>query len=255
MENIYLLNKDDIIPGKYQPRTHFNDTELVELSKSIKKNGLIQPIVVRDQGQYYEIIAGERRFRACCMAGFEEIPCVIIKADDYQSANMALVENIQRTNLSPIEEAFAYQKILDESQITQAELAKQVGKSQASIANKLRLLNLPNDIQQLVNEKQLTERHARALLMVSVNELDDVVKYIVDHQLTVAQTEDYIKSKKGIKKTIKNQTNGFSKNINIGINTIKQAKLMCDKVGLNTNLSINENKNEVIVTVKFLKEN
>ena len=145
-----FLDINDIVANKEQPRTHFEDEKIQELAESIMQNGLLQPIVVREYEGKYQIVVGERRYRACKLAGITEVPCIIQELDDNQTANAALVENIQRENLSAIEEALAYQQILDTQGLTQAQLAEKVGKKQSTVANKLRLLKLPMTVQESV---------------------------------------------------------------------------------------------------------
>ena len=139
--------------NEHQPRTHFENEKIQELAVSIQQNGLLQPIVVRPYHGKYQIVVGERRYRACLLAGIEEVPCLVQNYDEQQTATAAIVENIQRENLSAIEEALAYQQILDTQNITQEELAQKVGKKQSTIANKLRLLQLPMTVQEAVRRK------------------------------------------------------------------------------------------------------
>ena len=255
MEIIKNIKVKDIIANKRQPREHFDNIALVELSDSIQENGLIQPIVVREHdNNKYEIIAGERRFRACLMLNKIEVPCFVLKADDYESAKMALVENIQRSNLTAIEEAKAYRKILKETNMTQQQLSKQIAKSQASIANKLRLLSLPQIVQDKVNQRIITERHARALLTAPISHIENILDIIIKKQLNVSQTEKYIES---FKTTIKPKQRiiSITKNVQIAINTIKQAFSMCAKLGLKGDLNIIDNKDNITITIIFKKEN
>ncbi len=177
-----------------QPRKLFEDKELLELSDSIKEFGVIQPIIVKRNGKgVYILIAGERRLRAAALAGLKKIPAIIRDADEKDSALLAIVENVQRENLNYIEEAVAYKRLMDEYGLTQTEIARRVGKQQSTISNKIRILSLPPDIQQVLADNQLTERHARALLRV---ENDTIRKQILDriiaHNLNVKQTEKLI---------------------------------------------------------------
>ena len=162
---IVQVNIDDIIPNRFQPRLSFDDQGLKELAASIKEHGIIQPLVLRKLGSKYEIIAGERRYKASQMAGLNTVPAVISNIDDNSSAEVALVENIQRRDLTPIEEARSYKNLLDKGYLTQEQLAKKMGISQSAIANKLRLLNLDDEVQQGLLEGRISERHARALLL------------------------------------------------------------------------------------------
>ena len=147
-KQVIELNIDDVLPNRFQPRIKFNEDAINELSKSIKEHGVIQPIVVRPIGDKFEIIAGERRYKASRMAGKTTIPAIITDLNDKDSAEVALIENVQRENLTPIEEAISYKKILDMGYITQDALATKLGKTQSTVANKLRLLNLEDDVQE-----------------------------------------------------------------------------------------------------------
>ena len=188
-----VINIDDIFPNRFQPRLKFDEDKLEELSESIRKYGVIQPIVVRPINGKYEIIAGERRYKASVMAGRTTIPAVIVNLSDRDSEEIALLENVQRQQLSPIEEAVSYKRILDMGYITQEELAKKLGKSQSTIANKVRLLNLDDEVQEALLENKISERHARSLLRLS-NKADQVkmLHRIIDERLTVKQTDNEI---------------------------------------------------------------
>lgn len=177
-----------------QPRKSFGEDELIELSDSIKKYGLIQPIIVkRNFNGRFILIAGERRLRASSLAGLTKIPALVRDADDQDSAIIALVENVQRENLGYMEEAQAYNKLIDEYGMTQSELASRVGKKQSTISNKIRLLALPEDIQEALIHNKLTERHARALLKLEDDELRRyVIERVISHGLNVRQTEKLI---------------------------------------------------------------
>lgn len=164
MEDTKMIAIDLIEPNPYQPRLEFDQDALMDLAQSIRENGLIQPITVRKVNDKYQIIAGERRFRALRLNGAVEVPANIMDADEVQMAEMALVENIQRENLSAIEEAKSYVEIMKYAGINQSQLALRVGKSQSSIANKIRLLNLDEEVQEAVSARRISERHARALL-------------------------------------------------------------------------------------------
>ena len=157
---------DDILPNRYQPRIKFDDTAIFELSESIKNHGVFQPIIVRPIGDKYEIIAGERRYKASVLASKETIPAIIMNLNDKDSVEIALIENVQRANLTPIEEAISYKKILDMGYIKQEDLAHKLGKTQSTIANKIRLLNLDDEVQEALLENKISERHARSLLRI-----------------------------------------------------------------------------------------
>ena len=166
-KQIQILNIDDILPNRFQPRIKFNEQAINELAESIKLHGVIQPIVVRKISDKYEIIAGERRYKASILAGKTTIPAIITSLDDKNSAEVALIENVQRQDLTPIEEAISYKKILDMGYISQEALGEKLGKKQSTIANKLRLLNLNDEVQEALMENKISERHARSLLKLN----------------------------------------------------------------------------------------
>ena len=195
-QNIVNIPLEDIIPNRFQPRLSFEENGLKELSESIKQHGIIQPLVLRRLGNKYEIIAGERRYKAATMAGLQTVPAVISNIDDNQSAEVALVENIQRRNLTPIEEAKSYQNLLDRGYLTQEQLAEKMGVSQSSIANKLRLLKLDDAVQEALLNEKISERHARSLLAIPMNEQQQWLKKILDNRMTVRQLDIEIKKYK-----------------------------------------------------------
>lgn len=209
-----------------QPRKVFEEKELLELCDSIREFGVIQPIIVkRDQKGLYIIIAGERRLKAAAMAGLKKIPAIVREADDKDSALLALVENVQRENLSYIEEAAAYKRLMEDYGLTQTEISKRVGKQQSTISNKIRILALPEDIRQVLAENQLTERHARALLKIGDEAVrKQILTRIVEHNLNVKQTEKLIEDvlKKQEEEKRKGEKLRFI-NYRIYLNTLKKA--------------------------------
>jgi ParB family transcriptional regulator, chromosome partitioning protein len=194
MQNeVLYVNIESIIPNTYQPRKFFDEETLVELSQSIKQYGIIQPLTVRKRGVSYELVAGERRWRAAKLANIQTVPCNRIDITDTESAEIALLENLQREDLNFIEEAEAYYNLINEHNFTQDELANRMGKKQSTIANKLRLLKLDSKIRELCLENSLTERHARALLSLPNEEMQlKVVKKIIEQGLNVKKTEELI---------------------------------------------------------------
>lgn len=180
---------DDVLPNRFQPRIKFSESEVLALADSIKNHGVIQPILVRPIGDKFEIIAGERRYKASVMAGLKEIPAIVRQLDDKQSAELALIENVQRKDLTPIEEALSYKKILDMGYLTQEQLALKLGKKQSTIANKLRLLNLDEDVQNALLYEKISERHARSLLKLDKEDQKEMLKRIINERLTVRQTD------------------------------------------------------------------
>lgn len=196
---IQNVNIDYIIPNRFQPRLTFDEKSLNELASSIKEHGIIQPLVLRRLGDKYEIIAGERRYKAAQLAGLTEVPAIISNIDDNKSAEIALVENVQRRNLNSLEEAKSYKKILDKEGLTQEELAKKIGVSQSTIANKLRLLNLTSEAQDALMNDKISERHARSLLSVTDPEKQKVLlNKVISERLTVRQLDDEIKKESNL---------------------------------------------------------
>lgn len=200
-KEVVMVRLSDIIPNRFQPRLTFDEEALNELANSIKEHGIIQPLILRDLGSKYEIIAGERRYKASTIAGLTEVPAIIGTMDDQTSAELALIENIQRKDLSAIEEAKSYKKILEMGNFTQEELAKRMGKSQSTIANKMRLLSLTNEVQVALMNSLISERHARCLLQIKDEDLQkQVLNKIITERINVRDTDEYIKNLLGITK-------------------------------------------------------
>ncbi len=196
-----------LIRNKFQPRKNFNKENMEELTNSIKERGIIQPIVVRKQSNKYEIIAGERRWQAAQNAGLHEVPIVEVEADDLKSLEFAIVENVQRDDLNPIEEAHGYKRLIDQFQYDQDKVSKFIGKSRAHIANCLRLLTLPNEVIKLIEEKKLSQGHAKVLVGLENSFL--LAKKIIDKNLSVRQAESLVRIYKSPKKfkIVTNDTN------------------------------------------------
>jgi ParB family chromosome partitioning protein len=196
-KEIIEVSLEDIIPNRFQPRLSFDEDELNGLAKSIRQHGIIQPLVLRKVGNKYEIIAGERRYKASFIAGLTKVPAVVIDLNDNESAEVAIVENIQRKNLSALEEAKSYKKLLDRGYLTQEELAARMGKTQGAISNKLRLLNLTNEVQDALLNNEISERHARSLLRIDNPEDQvEVLRTIIRERLNVRDTDRLIDSLK-----------------------------------------------------------
>lgn len=209
-KEIIEVSLDSIIPNRFQPRLTFDEQGLNELAKSIRQHGIIQPLVLRKIGNKYEIIAGERRYKASYIAGLTKVPAIIIDLNDNESAEVAIVENLQREDLSPIEEARSYKKLLDRGYLTQDQLASRMGKTQATISNKLRLLNLDEKVQDALLNNKISERHARSLLRFP-NKEDQVnmLEEIISKRLNVRLTEEAITNKLNGKNN-ENETNDIS---------------------------------------------
>ncbi len=191
-KEVLILNLDDVLPNRFQPRIKFNEQNILELADSIREHGVIQPIVVRKIADKYEIIAGERRYKASILAGKTTIPAIVTNLDDRNSAEIALIENVQRQDLTPIEEAISYKKILDMGYINQASLAEKLGKTQSTIANKLRLLNLADEVQEALLEEKISERHARSLLKLNKEGQLKMLDRIMNERMTVRKTDEEI---------------------------------------------------------------
>lgn len=254
MSNLIEINIEQIIANPYQPRTNFDKDALTELSQSILENGLIQPIVVRpSMNGKYEIVAGERRFKAASMAGYQKVPCIVQDYTDLQSAQIALIENIQRENLSPIEEAEAYHTLIEMTGMTQQELAVKLGKTQSTIANKLRLLKLPDTVKEALKERKVTERHARAMLSITDKQvIDEITQKVIENKMTVSETEKVVKEKiKANKKT--NKVMVLTQSVKIALNTIKQAVNMIRMSNIEIDMSEEDQDEVYVITLKVAK--
>ncbi len=237
-----VLNMQDILPNRFQPRIRFDEEKLEELALSISKYGVIQPIVVRPVGNKFEIIAGERRFKASRLANRSTIPAIVINLSDKDSEEIALLENVQRQQLNPIEEAVSYKRILDMGYINQEQLAKKIGKSQSSIVNKIRLLNLEDEVQSYLLNNKISERHARSLLRISNKEQQiSMLHRIVEERLTVKQTDREVAKLKdfnsdSLKKTAieisqsENKITNENKSNVVQSNSIKNEKNETDEI-------------------------
>lgn len=248
MKEIVKIKINKIVPNKNQPRLDFFDDSLKGLAESIKENGLLQPVTVRKNGDHYELIAGERRYRASKLNGAKDIEAIVLEKDDEESAKLALIENLQREDLNAIEQALAMRKIMELEDLTQSELAIKLGYRQSTVANKLRLLKLPEYVKSAICNGTITERHARALLNVPKENLEKVYTTIVNRKYTVSRTEDYIKEL-----TTKHKSKGVSNNVKIGLNTIEQAYELCKKSGIDCELQTTEYEDEIKVTIRFKK--
>jgi len=242
----------EIDASPYQPRTVFDDERIDELSQTIKTHGVIQPIVVRVRNKRYEIIAGERRFRAVKKLGLETIPAIIREFNDSQAASIALIENLQREGLSAIEEAIAYQKLIDLHNLTQESLAQRLGKSQSTIANKIRLLGLGETIKTALMERKITERHARAMLGLETEELQEkVLNDVLSKELNVKQTEARVAFYKEVTKAGKTKRISFTKDVRLALNTIRQSIDLVSGSGLQikTNEKDYEDHYEIVIKI------
>ena len=237
----------DLVPNKYQPRKIFNENNLEELTNSIKERGIIQPIIVRnsnDDKSKYEIIAGERRWLAAQRAGFHEVPVVITEADDLKSLEFAIVENVQRNDLNPLEEALGYKRLIDEFSYDQEKVSKFIGKSRSYIANALRILTLPDDVIKLIETQKLTTGHAK--ILVGLENASFVAGKIIEKKLSVRQAENFVLLFKNKKHRSKN-----TKDTNI----IALELSISNKIGLNVDIQNNKrNKGKISFEYKDLDQ-
>jgi len=232
----------DLRPNKYQPRAHFNEVKLLELANSIKKNGIIQPIAVReDKGDpgRYEIVAGERRWLAAQKAGLHEVPIIILDLDDNESLEVAIVENIQRDDLNVIEEAKGYKRLSDEFNYDHEKIARFMSKSRSHISNTLRLLSLPEDVIGLIEEGNLTAGQARPL--IGLSNATNIAEEIVSKNLSARSVEFLVRSKKGPQK---------SGQIKMDANILNEEKRIQENLGLNVNIK-NKKNNSGKITIEY----
>ena len=235
-DEIKKIPIDQIVPNRFQPRTVFDEDKIEELSRTIHIHGIIQPIVVREFAiDQYEIIAGERRWRAMKKLGWAEAPAIVKNFTDTETASVALIENLQREELSPIEEAIAYGKLLELHNLTQEALAQRLGKGQSTVANKLRLLKLPQPVQEALLNKIITERHARALIPLKDPEKQvTLMAEVIERNLNVKQTEDrVVRLLEQKNEKPKPKRKAFSKDMRIAVNTIRQSLTMVTDSGIN----------------------
>ena len=258
-EEIRKISISDIVPNRFQPRTVFNDDKISELAQTIHTHGIIQPIVVRayEQGKY-EIIAGERRFRAMQKLGWELAPAIIKDFTDTETASVALIENLQREELTPIEEALAYGKLIELHNLTQEALAQRLGIGQSTVANKLRLLKLPQEVQEALLQKQITERHARSLIPLKNPENQvKLLQEVIERGLNVKQTEELVvKLLTGTKDPSKPKPKrkAFSRDMRIAVNTIRQSLTMVTDNGINLDAEEEEFEEYYQFTIKIPKK-
>ncbi len=235
------LSISDLYPNKFQPRKIFDEESLSDLEKSIKERGIIQPIIVRksNENSKYEIIAGERRWLAAQKAGLHEVPVVVTEADDLKSLEFAIVENVQRNDLNPLEEAQGYQRLINDFSYDQEKVSKFIGKSRSYITNCLRILTLPNDVLNLIETKKLSTGHAK--ILVGLQNASFVAQKIIEKKLSVRQSENFVKIFKRKKGSFINYNDPNIQNLE---------KSISDKIGLNVSIK-NNKKNKGTITFAY----
>lgn len=259
-EEVVKIPIEKIIPNRFQPRTVFDEDKIEELSRTIHTHGVIQPIVIRRfDDNRYEIIAGERRYRAMKKLNWTEVPAIVRNLSDKETASIALIENLQREELTAIEEALAYQQLLELHSLTQEALAQRLGKGQSTVANKLRLLKLPQFVQEAILTRAITERHARAMIAVKDEEVQaQLISLIKEYDWNVRQLEQYIQQLNAPKeeepKKEKPKRKAISKDIRIALNTIKQSLSMVTKSGINVKTEEEDNDDYYQITVRIPKK-
>lgn len=253
-DEVKQISIQDIIPSPYQPRTIFNDEKIDELCQTIRTHGVIQPIIVRVRDHKFEIIAGERRFRAVQKLELDTIPAIIRDFNNSQAASIALIENLQREGLTSIEEANAYQKLMEIHELTQESLAQRIGKSQSTIANKIRLLQLSDPVQQALMQRKITERHARAMIGLQEEFQLKLLKDIIDKELNVKQTEARVKFFKEVEKPKKSRRISFSKDVRLALNTIRQSVDMVVDSGLQIETEEKDGEDYYEISIKIPKK-
>lgn len=259
------LNK--ITPNRFQPRKNFTNEAIDELAATLKEHGLLQPIILREYKENeYEIIAGERRFRAASKLQWKAIPAIVEVMDDQKAAEFALIENLQRENLNPIDEAMAYQSLMELDNATQTELAEVVGKSQSYVANKLRLLKLEPNVQSYLVSGEISQRHGRELLKLTPDLQEKALDVIIKHKLSVSDTEKFVNKlvqtknsavkteQKKAAKPKKKITGKTSRDLKVPINTIKKTIKLVEDSGTKVTFREDQSDEKYTITIELLKD-
>ncbi len=256
-----------IKPNSYQPRHEFSEESIRELATTLDKDGLLQPIIVREKGDDYEIVAGERRLRAAKHLAWEKIPAIVNNMDDGQAASLALIENLQREDLNPIDEAQAYNNLMKLNNLTQTTLAQNIGKSQSYVANKLRLLKLTPKVQSYLASGEISPRHGRCLVGLSEKDQGRVLDEILAHNLNVSETEKIVKNveqyfagkkiedkeKEQAEKT-RRAANRIPKDLKVQINTIKKAIKLAQQSGIKVKFKENNDPDDYMITIELKRK-
>ena len=252
---VLWLPADALKPNPDQPRQYFAPEGLEELAESIKVHGILQPLSVRRTDGGYVLVSGERRLRAARLAGFREVPCIVVEVDEVSSSLLALVENLQRRDLDFWEEAQALDKLIRTYHLSQEEAARRIGKSQSAVANKLRLLKLPPDVLALLRERHFTERHARALLRLESEEQQrQAAQVIVDQALTVAKTEEYVESLLHPPEKPSRKSPVFLlKDVRLFLNSVTKGLSMMKSAGVDADCDRKDTDDSILLTIRIPK--
>ena len=245
----------EIHPNRYQPRRTFSDDSIQQLAQTLQEEGLLQPIIVREDQGGYEIIAGERRFRAAKSLGWEKIPASVNTLDDQQTASLAVIDNLQRENLNPSDEAQAYEQLMQLNDLTQTQLAQDIGKSQSYVANKLRLLKLAEPVQEHLAKGELSARHGRAILGLSEEDQAKLAEEVVKQGLSVKETEERAAKLANPKPAVKKKAVvRYGRDMQLQINTIKQAVKLAKESGVKVKVTEAKSPDEYQITIVMKKQ-
>lgn len=250
---VLLIPSESIYPNPNQPRKVFDQSELVNLAISIRMNGILQPITVREVENGYELVSGERRLRASKLAGLLNVPCIVVDVNSLKSAVFALIENLQRQNLGYFEEAQAINKLMKDFSLSQDEAARRLGKAPSTVSNKLRLLGLPEEVRDLLSENGLSERHARALLRLEEGEISEVLQKVIERKLNVLQTEKLVEEYVAKRKEPRRQTKIMFSDVKIFLNTINNALDTMKRAGINADFRKEEKEDSYIYFIEIPK--
>lgn len=250
--NVKIIDINKLRANEDQPRKNFDDEKLAELAISIAQYGILQPIIVSATSDgLYTIIAGERRFRASKMAGLSQVPVVISEANRYTADKISIIENVQRDDLSAIEEALAYKNLIDNYELSQSEIGKLIGKKPSTISNKIRLLKLSDEVKEAISSNQISERHGRAMLGIDIDSQAKILDKVIKNSLTVKGLEKELEKFKDKPKKIRKQKMIVSKDFRLAINTLKQATEMIEKTGMNVEISENLDGDDLFINLKI----
>lgn len=254
-EKVFEVDINKIEPNENQPRKSFDEEKIIELSESIKEIGIVQPVIVKRTGEFFKIIAGERRWRAARKAGLKTIPVIVKDFDDVMALEASLIENIQRENLNPLEESFIYKKFYDEFNFNQETIAKKVGKSRTAVTNSMRLLNLDRRVQNFLRENKLSGGHARALLSISDGDYQfEAAEKVIEENLSVRQTEEFVKNFiENIEKQKEQKENEKEKKVQPNLEVYKSIEKSLNDI-LGTKVNIKNGKNKGKIEIEYYSE-